>query len=304
MGSMADRLPDDEPSDGPDDVIAARPPRAGRHSRPSAPARRRRRLYPALATLLLFALAIAAIWELRRDSGPVERVVAPRPVVEVRSGQTVDTIAAAMATATGWSASTVDAAFADPQAVGVPAEAPSVEGWLSPGLYDVAQADTPVSLVTKMVARQRDAVAATGLPAAAKRLHRTVTDLLTIASIAQAEAIPSQYGKVARVVANRLAAGMPLQMDATLNYAHGTHVLAHTSKQLLDPSAYNSYARKGLPPTPIGNPDDNAMRAAADPPAGNWIYFVLVDKDGTQLFTADFAEFNRAKDKAKAAGLF
>lgn len=231
----------------------------------------------------------------------------PRPaakVVEVRPGQTAETVAAKMVSVTGWGQATVAAAFDDPAAAGVPKGVASIEGWLAPGTYPVATADTAASLVARMVAQQRAQVDALGLAAAATRQHRTVADLVTIASVAQAEAIPSQYGQVARVVTNRLAKNMALQMDATLNYANGTHVLAHTTQQLTDKSAYNSYAKKGLPPTPIGNPDERALRAAASPPAGNWLYFVLVNKDGTQLFTADYAEFNKAKTKAQDAGLF
>jgi UPF0755 protein len=273
-----------------------RPRRVGRA------ARLRRLLVGAVA---LVAVVFAGVFVVGH-SGRVGGSPAPPPakVVEVRPGQTADTVAQTMISVTGWDESTVAAAFADPVGAGVPAGVTAVEGWLGPGLYPVAPGDTAATLVAQMVAQQLQQLDALGIPAAAARQHRTVAQLVTIASVAQAEAIPSQYGQVARVITNRLAKGMPLQMDATLNYANGTHVLAHTSQQLTDKSAYNSYTRHGLPPTPIGNPDDRALRAAAAPPAGNWLYFVLIDKNGTQLFTADYAEFNRAKAKAQKDGVF
>ncbi len=255
-----------------------------------------------MAFAVLIAVAVVAAVALR--GGGARSVVPAAMVVEVRAGQTADAVATKMIAVTGWDQETVAAAFGDPAAAGVPSGATSIEGWLAPGTYPVAPTDTPATVVARMVSEQRAQVVALGLAAAATKQHRTVADLVTIASVAQAEAIPSQYGNVARVVTNRLGAGMALQMDATLNYANGTHVLAHSAAQLTDKSAYNSYIKKGLPPTPIGNPDERALRAAANPPAGPWLYFVLVDKDGTQLFTADYAEFNRAKTKAHDAGLF
>ncbi|MDQ1679408.1 MAG: hypothetical protein QOI42_267 [Frankiaceae bacterium] len=276
------------------------------HAAARAPARAvaRRRLAVAVAAAVLVAGGGGAYALHRGGAGPTAPLPPPTPIVEVRAGQTADTVAHAMESAAGWSAAAVEAAMADPSAAGVPGSAPSVEGWLGVGVYPVSPTDTPASLVARMVVQQRAAITASGLGTAAARQHRSINEMLTIASVAQAEAIPSQYGQVARVVDNRLAAGMPLQMDATLNYANKTHVLAHSVAQLRDPSAYNSYTHKGLPPTPIGNPDDRALAAAASPPQGPWLYFVLIDKDGTQLFTADYAEFEKAKAKAQAAGVF
>jgi UPF0755 protein len=267
-------------------------------------ARRRLAVTAAAAVLLAGAGGAYALHRGGGSGGAVAPLPPPPPVVEVRAGQTAETVARSMESAAGWPASSVDAALADPTAAGVPGKAASVEGWLGVGVYTVSPTDTPSTLVARMVAQQRATIDGLGLATAAARQHRTVADLVTIASVAQAEAIPSQYGQVARVIDNRLAAGMPLQMDATLNYANKTHLLAHSVAQLRDPSAYNSYTRKGLPPTPIGNPDERALTAAATPPAGSWLYFVLIDKDGTQLFTADYAEFEKAKAKAKAAGVF
>lgn len=221
--------------------------------------------------------------------------------VTVPAGATAARITDLLAAA-GVDRADITAALAAPPALGVPAAAPSVEGWLAPGSYDVEPSADARAVLTTMVTRQRETLRTAGVdadadPAGAQRL-------LTVASLAQAEARPDQYGQVARVVENRLARGMRLQLDATLNYAHGTRILAHDAGQLADPSAYNSYRHTGLPPTPIGNPDIRALRAAVAPPAGNWLFFVLVDADGRMLFTADYQQFLRAKAAARAAGLF
>lgn len=102
-------------------------------------------------------------------------------------------------------------------------------------------------------------------------------ETVIIASIVQAEADrTADMGKVARVIENRLDRGMPLQMDSTINYALGRSSLntSHADTRLNSP--YNTYRHKGLPPTPIDNPGQDALRAAAQPPAGDWLYFVTV----------------------------
>jgi UPF0755 protein len=103
-------------------------------------------------------------------------------------------------------------------------------------------------------------------------------------------------GKVARVIFNRLERGMPLQMDSTINYALGRSTLATSTRDTRIDSPYNSYQRMGLPPTPIGNPGEEAMRAAIDPTPGDWLYFVTV-KPGDTRFTADYAEHQHNVDE-------
>jgi UPF0755 protein len=98
---------------------------------------------------------------------------------------------------------------------------------------------------------------------------------------------------------------MPLQIDATVRYA-----LGETTKPRLDQndlrvrSPYNTYIRKGLPPTPIASPGAAAIEAALHPAAGNWLYYVLTSKDGHHSFTADPKQFAEWKAQAQAAGIF
>ena len=190
----------------------------------------------------------------------------------------------------------------------LPAEAKgNPEGYLFPATYPIDSRTTPASLLRYMVDTAGTRFAAPRVTAGAQRSGVTVYETVNIASIVQAEAdTPEDMGKVARVIYNRLARRMPLQMDSTLNYALNRSTLDTTAADTRIDSPYNSYVRQGLPPTPIGNPGEHALNAAVGPPPGDWLYFVTVAPGDTR-FTADYeehlrnvAEFNanRAKDRS------
>ncbi|MCX5207035.1 endolytic transglycosylase MltG [Streptomyces sp. NBC_00237] len=175
--------------------------------------------------------------------------------------------------------------------LGLPAAAQgNPEGYLFPATYPVKDGTTASSLLTYMVKTAGERLGA------GPEVRRDVV----IASIVQAEAdTADDMGKVARVIQNRLARDMPLQMDSTLNYAMNRSTLDTTHEDTRIDSPYNTYERKGLPPTPIGNPGLEAVRATRTPPPGNWLYFVTV-KPGDTRFTDDYevqkrnvAEFNK-----------
>ncbi|WP_234543819.1 endolytic transglycosylase MltG [Streptomyces shenzhenensis] len=167
------------------------------------------------------------------------------------------------------------------------------EGYLFPATYPLKKGATPQSVLRAMVDTANQKFGAAPVAAGAQRDAMNVYQAVTIASIVQAEAVgKTDMGKVARVVLNRLQHGMPLQMDSTLNYALNRSTLNTTVKDTRIENPYNSYRRMGLPPTPIDNPGEDAMRAALNPPPGNWLYFVTV-KPGDTRFTADYAEHQR-----------
>jgi uncharacterized YceG family protein len=176
----------------------------------------------------------------------------------------------------------------------LPAEAQgNPEGYLFPATYPLTKKATPESLLSLMVDTANKKFNGVPITAGAQRNAMNVYQAVTIASIVQAEAATKEdMGKVARVIFNRLERGMPLQMDSTLNYALGRATLKTTEADTRIESPYNSYQRMGLPPTPIDNPGEEAVRAAISPPAGDWLYFVTV-KPGDTRFTADFAEHQR-----------
>jgi UPF0755 protein len=178
------------------------------------------------------------------------------------------------------------------------------EGYLFPATYPLDEKTTPEQLLRAMAETARKKFNRAPIAAGAERNAMNVYQAVTIASIVQAEAATKQdMGKVARVIFNRLERGMPLQMDSTINYALGRSTLRTSAKDTRLDSPYNSYQRMGLPPTPIDNPGEEAMRAAINPTPGNWLYFVTV-KPGDTRFTADYAEhlrnvaeFNRNQKK-------
>ncbi|MEG8274793.1 endolytic transglycosylase MltG [Streptomyces sp. AHA2] len=181
------------------------------------------------------------------------------------------------------------------------------EGYLFPATYPLGDKTTPEKLLSLMVDTANEKFNGAPIAAGAQRNAMNVYQAVTIASIVQAEAATkADMGKVARVVFNRLERGMPLQMDSTLNYALGRSTLRTTLRDTRLDSPYNSYQRMGLPPTPIDNPGEQAMRAAVDPPPGDWLYFVTV-RPGDTRFTADYrehqrnvAEFNARQKSAQA----
>ncbi|AZQ33085.1 endolytic transglycosylase MltG [Streptomyces cyaneochromogenes] len=184
------------------------------------------------------------------------------------------------------------------------------EGYLFPATYPLERNGkrvTPESLLSAMVDTANKKFSGAPIAAGAQRNAMNVYQAVTIASIVQAEAgSKADMGKVARVVFNRLERGMPLQMDSTINYALGRSTLRTTEADTRIESPYNSYQRMGLPPTPIDNPGEEAMRAAINPSPGDWLYFVTV-KPGDTRFTADYAEHQRnvaefnAEQKRKAS---
>ncbi len=127
--------------------------------------------------------------------------------------------------------------------------------------------------------------------ASAAALGQTPYQVIIAASIVEKEGyIVKNMPQVARVIYNRLAAGTPLQMNATVLYSLGQDGGAVTSADLKLQTPYNTYLNVGLTPTPICMPSPEALAAAVHPPAGSWLYFVVVKKDGTEAFSDTFAE--------------
>ncbi len=113
-----------------------------------------------------------------------------------------------------------------------------------------------------------------------------------MASIVEKEGvITKNLGPVARVILNRLATDMPLQMDSTVLYAEGrdggavTADRPRSSRRRTTPTC-----NEGLTPTPICFPSPAALQAALDPPGGSWLYFVVVEQDGTEAFADTYAQ--------------
>jgi UPF0755 protein len=172
-----------------------------------------------------------------------------------------------------------------------PAGSDNLEGLLGTGTYLVLPGETDTTILVDMVKRFDSQATSAGLTtASASALGLTPYQLVTAASVVEKEGyIAKNMPDVARVIYNRLGTNTPLQMDSTVLYSLGQDGGPVTPQDLQLPSPYNSYLNKGLPPTPICNPSPTAVSAAVHPPAGGWLYFVVVDKAGTEAFSVTFA---------------
>jgi UPF0755 protein len=188
----------------------------------------------------------------------------------------------------------------DPAQLHLPAYANGKpEGYLFPATYDVQPHEGALGVLTGMVQRFNQEAANVALPAAAKQVHLTEAQVVVMASLVQAEGGRlSDYPKIARVIYNRLAHGMPLQLDSTVLYGLNKFGIIASDKDLTSPSPYNTYKHKGLPPGPIDSPGAAAIQAVLHPAAGPWLYFVTVNpKTGETLYTSSFAQFQQFRQE-------
>ncbi|QIG43500.1 endolytic transglycosylase MltG [Nocardioides anomalus] len=161
----------------------------------------------------------------------------------------------------------------------------SAEGYLFPATYSFGPDEQPVDMLRDMVDRWKQAAADTDLEAKAQELGYSPQQMMTIASMLEAEGRGDYTAKIARVIYNRLeidpnpSAGF-LQIDATVNYALGKPGIARLTQDEIDSvadSPYNTYKHKGLPPGPIEAPGQAAIEAALNPADGPWFYYVTVN---------------------------
>lgn len=181
----------------------------------------------------------------------------------------------------------------------------NLEGFLFPAQYAFVPGTSVDEAVKEMI--KRFEIAATQSDLVKGYEKYSPYEVLIVASIAQAEGDPEDFSKITQVVYNRLRIGMPLQINATIDYANKARGEIRMSyKQLQLNSKFNTYLYRGLTPTPIGNPGEGAMRAAMNPAKGDWLYFITV-KPGDTRFTKSFPEFNLWVKEFRAnedAGLF
>ncbi|MET8337904.1 endolytic transglycosylase MltG [Streptosporangium canum] len=233
-----------------------------------------------------------------------------RETVTLKEGLRLSDTLTQLAKETGKPLREFQRAARDGKALGLPSYARGrLEGYAFPATYEISPKMKPVDILTAMVDRFHRTADKDGLEKEAKALGHTPHEIMTIASIVQAESgSVEDMGKVARVIYNRLDGNPPrkLEMDSTVMYGLNKYGVAATNADLESTSPYNTYARVGLPPGPIANPGDHAIQAALNPTKGDWIWFVTTDtKRGITKFTASEAEFFRFKaefEKNRAGG--
>jgi peptidoglycan lytic transglycosylase G len=221
--------------------------------------------------------------------------------VTIPEGLRAVDIVAILADQTKYPASAFETALKDGSALGLPAYARgNPEGYLFPSTYGFGPKEKPADMLKDMVDRWKQAAQEDGLVSGSTKLGRTPAQIMTIASLIQAEGRGSDMPKVARVIYNRLdgpgdqqGTNGLLQIDATVNYAlHRKGVVAVTTDDTHVDSPYNTYAHPGLPPGPINSPGDEAIKAALHPASGDWYYYVTVNlATGETKFGKTYQDF-------------
>jgi UPF0755 protein len=247
-------------------------------------------------------------------SDAVEVLVDPDNMVKdtltVPEGLRVEEIVDLLAAKTKFSKADFEKVVDDPAKIGLPSYADgNPEGYLFPATYDFPPNATPTSMLAEMVDRWKQAADDADLESAASDLGYTPGELMTIASLVQAEGRGADMPKIARVIYNRVenpdngVTNGLLQVDASVNYALGRSTIAALTQDQIDSvadSPYNTYTQAGLPPTPIEAPGDEAIAAAAHPASGDWLFYVTVDlRTGETRFTDSYDEFLKFKDEFK-----
>lgn len=218
--------------------------------------------------------------------------------IVIPEGTALKDIEAGMVSKAGLSEAEVSSAAKDVSAYGLPSGVTTLEGWLFPATYPINPGWTAKQYFQSMVDTMKQHLKDAGV-AEADQEH-----VIVFASLVQKEAgLAADYPKVARVFQNRLDQGMKLQSDATVAYGTGnTHRVTTTDAERNDASnPYNTYQHEGLPPAPISNPGDIAIKAVTHEATGNWLYFVTVNLEtGETVFSDTYAEHQQAVKQFQA----
>jgi UPF0755 protein len=200
----------------------------------------------------------------------------------------------AISEGTGVPVSELKALNESPAQFGVPAKAKNLEGFLAPGEYRFPLGTPAKDVLQKLVTTTLDELKSQGVTDPAKQY-----DVVTVASIVQAEGGQAEYGDVAGAIYNRLKPNNTetnglIQSDATVTYGLGIKSFHIDEDQKADKSnPYNTYANQGLPVGPIGSPGKTAIDAAAKPKTNEYLYWVTINLDTKEtLFAKTLAEHN------------
>lgn len=205
-------------------------------------------------------------------------------------------------------------AQADLAALGVPswavAEASQaepgrrLEGLIMPGRYDIRPGSNARAVLRTLLVASSAQLATTGILRDAGTTGLSPYQVLVVASLVEREGVTADFGKIARVIYNRLSAPIRLQLDSTINYPLDVQTLRTNQSDREHPGPYNTYLDLGLPPTPIGAASSAAITAALHATPGPWLYFVKCQADGTSCFSTTQAEHDAARRDAQARGVY
>ena len=178
----------------------------------------------------------------------------------------------------------------------LPAKA-TLEGYLFPDTYYFSKEVTAEEIVKKMLDNFSVKVSMV-IKSDFDAQQKSLFEIMTMASVVEGEVRNDSDRKiVAGLFWNRIAKGMPLQSDATLEYALGTNKIQHSIAETKTDSLYNTYQNKGLPPGPVSNPGVASILAVLNPQKSDFVYFLSDPKTGKTIFAKTFAEHVANKGK-------
>ena len=184
-----------------------------------------------------------------------------------------------------------------------PADVTSLEGLVYPDTYFVSKGETDQQILTRLVSafdQRADEIGLSGPNAGGLTPYQTVV----AASLIEREAkLDEDRPLISAVIHNRLVAGKPLQIDATVCFAKGGCNASPTAADLALDSPYNTYKIAGLPPTPISTVSVKSLQAAQNPASVPYLYYVLSDKNGKHKFATTQEEQDRNVEEARQKGL-
>lgn len=240
------------------------------------------------------------------SKGPPPPKTSKFTITEGRTRQEINRLLKSTSLKGSYLAATVRSRYLNPRNYGAPKSTRNLEGFLFPATYDI-RVGAPVSdLVRKQLIAFKANLATVNLAKARKR-NLTAYDVLIIASMIEKEAaLDRERPLIASVIYNRLKQDMFLGIDATIRYGVGNFDSPLKQSELDRNTPYNTRLNKGLPPTPIGNPGLASIRAAANPAATGYLFYVV--KPGTcgqhnfsktaDQFNRDAAAYEAARQKA------
>lgn len=171
-----------------------------------------------------------------------------------------------------------------------------LEGYLFPDTYRIFEKSGSEDIIIKMLENFQEKYSPAMVDETIKR-KRDIASIVALASILEKEVADARDRRlVADIFYRRLATGMPLQADSTINYITGKKDPSVRAADLGINSPYNTYKRKGLPPGPIGNPGLSALQAALSP-IENPFWFFLTTTSGDVVYSKTFEE--HVKNKLK-----
>ena len=172
----------------------------------------------------------------------------------------------------------------------------STEGYLFPAKYEFEKGVSARQMVDRLLGQYLLETQSLDIAGTRERLGLTEYQLVTVASLIEKEAAsPEEKPLIASVIYNRMRRDMPLQIDATIQYALERPKANLSLADLKIDSPYNTYENRGLPPGPICSPGRESLQAALNPADTNYLYYILEDDGQKHFFTSDYDAFLRAK---------